>query len=145
MPTSASCPRSDVRPAARPAAGFTLLELLIVLALIAMAAAVVAPRLQRTYDAIAGSGERAEVVRQLQRLPLLARDAGAAIEIPVQGGAARLAGLLALPEGWSVSPLSPLRVEASGVCHAARLRVRGRDVAEIWTLSPPDCGVGDAP
>ena len=49
------------------ARGFSLLELLVVLALIGMLTAVVAPRLQRTYDAIAGSGERDEVHRQLER------------------------------------------------------------------------------
>ena len=127
---------------AAPARGFTLLELLIVLALIAFMSAMVAPRLQGTYDAIAASGERAEVMRQLERLPLLARAQGAPIDIP-KDDAAQLGKRLALPEGWAVRPQQPLRVEAIGVCHASAVRVTGRGVAEDWTLSAPDCGVDD--
>ena len=139
MPTSVSCPRSS-----RRSGGFTLLELLIVLALIAFMAALVAPRLQRTYDAIAGSGERAELARQLERLPLLARDAGLAIVIP-KDDAGALSAMLALPSGWNVRTVDAVRVEASGLCHPARVRVEGRGSAETWVLAAPDCGVADAP
>lgn len=141
MPMSGSCPRSD---AAAPAGGFTLLELLIVLALVSMVAAMVAPRLQRTYDAVARSGERAEAVRRLERLPLLARERGAAIDIAADDAQA-LTGLLALPEGWTANPLEPLQVEASGVCRETKVRVAGGGGAETWTLAAPDCGVADAP
>lgn len=122
--------------------GFSLLELLVVLALIGMLTAVVAPRLQRTYDAIAGSGERDEVGRQLQRMPLLARQAGRAIVVE-EGDEAALSRHITLPAGWSVSPLEQLRIEASGVCHPARLRVSGRGVVEVQQLTAPACGVGD--
>jgi len=122
--------------------GFSLLELLVVLALIGMLTAVVAPRLQRTYDAVAGSGERDEVGRQLERLPLLARHDGKAISI-ARGDEAALASRITLPEGWSVSPLEELRVEASGVCHPARLRVSGRGVVEVQQLTAPACGIED--
>jgi prepilin-type N-terminal cleavage/methylation domain-containing protein len=138
---SGSCPRSD---AAAPAGGFTLLELLIVLALVSMLAAMVAPRLQRTYDAVARSGERAEAVRQLERLPLLARNRGAAIDIAADDAQA-LAALLALPQGWTATPVDALHVEASGLCRAARVRVAGGGGAETWTLAAPDCGISDAP
>jgi prepilin-type N-terminal cleavage/methylation domain-containing protein len=138
---SGSCPRSD---ATAPARGFTLLELLIVLALVSMVAAMVAPRLQGTYDAVARSGERAEAVRQLERLPLLARARGIAIEVRA-GDAQALASLLALPQGWTASPVDPLQVEASGLCHAARVRVSGGGTVETWRLAAPDCGIADAP
>src|SRR5690606_35165010 len=69
MPTWASCLRADPRSHA----GFSLLELLVVLFLISVLAAMVAPRLQRTYEAIASSGDRAEVVRSIEQLPFLAR------------------------------------------------------------------------
>lgn len=124
----------------RRASGFSLLELLVVLALIAMLGALVAPNLQRTYSAIAGSGERAEVRRQLERLPLQARTSGERIVIDVDDGVA-LAARLELPEGWAVQPLEPVRIESSGVCHQARVQVAGRGSSETVLLTSPACQV----
>ncbi|HZH44673.1 MAG TPA: prepilin-type N-terminal cleavage/methylation domain-containing protein [Lysobacter sp.] len=141
---SASCRRNrPLATVARSTSGFTLLELLIVLALIAVASAMVAPRLQRTYDAVVGSGERAEVRRQLEQLPLRARRAGQPLFVNA-GAHAVLAESLQFPDGWQVSPLDPIRIEASGLCTQARVRVEGRGGAEIWTLVAPDCRVADA-
>lgn len=137
---SGSCPRSD--PPMPMGRGFTLLELLIVLALVAMVAAMVAPRLQRTYDAVTRSGERVETLRQIERLPLLARERGRPIDIPAEDGVA-LDAMLALPAGWHVLTIDPLRVEANGLCHGARLRVQGGGRVEVWTTRAPDCGIPD--
>lgn len=139
MPTSVSFRAPD--PAGR---GFTLLELLIVLALLAMVTALVAPRMERTYQAIAGSGERDEVHRQLERLPRIARTEGRRLEI-AEGDAKALAGRLALPEGWVVTPLEAIRVEANGLCRASVLRVQGRGGSEDVQLRAPACGVARAP
>lgn len=125
-------------------AGFSLLELLVVLALISMLTAMVAPSLQRTYNAISGSGERAETRRQLERLPLLARAADAPIELST-GDTAAIAAQLELPDGWLVRPLEPVRIEASGVCHGARVQIEGRETIEEVVLASPDCRVRDAP
>lgn len=138
---SGSCPPTDQATRQR---GFTLLELLIVLALVAMMAAMVAPRLQGTYDAVARSGERAEARRQLENLPLRARDAGRAIEVPAEDPAA-LARELQLPGGWRMQALAPLRIEANGICHGGQVAVQAPGLAETWTLAAPDCGVMDAP
>lgn len=120
-----------------------MLELLVVLALVGMLSAIVAPRLQNTYEAIAGSGERSEVYRQLQRLPLIARASGQAIELPAN--AAIPSASIILPDGWTVRPLEPLRIEASGVCRGTRLHVDGRGTSEDVLLSLPDCRVRSAP
>lgn len=124
--------------------GFTLLELLIVLALIGLVAAVVVPGLARTYDAIVGSGERADVVRALEGVPLQVRASGEPLAIEPSDTVA-FAALLALPEGWSAVLEAPLRVERSGLCHASKVRVTGRGVTETWQLTSPSCGVRDAP
>lgn len=144
MPMSVSCRRSEPRVRPTVAAGFTLLELLIVLALIAIAAAVAAPRLERTYDAVAGSGERAEVRRQLESLPLRVRRDDRPLTVQAEDATA-LAAALSLPAGWRVVPLDVLQIEASGVCAAARVRVDGRGATEVWRLRAPDCVVSDAP
>ncbi|WP_449656985.1 prepilin-type N-terminal cleavage/methylation domain-containing protein [Thermomonas sp.] len=141
---SGSCRRSnDGRPPARGGAGFSLLELLVVLALVGMLSAIVAPRLQNTYEAIAGSGERAEVYRQLERLPLIARATGNAIELPAN--TVIPSASIILPEGWTVRPLEPLRIEVSGVCRSTRVRIDGRGTSEEALLSLPDCRVRSAP
>lgn len=142
MPTLESCRRNRFfRPL--PAPGFSLLELLVVLALIGMLSALVAPNLQRTYSAIAGSGERAEVRRQLERLPLQARAGGERILIDADDSVA-LSARLQLPEGWVVQPLDPLRIESSGVCHPARIQVMGRGTSEAVLLTSPACQVKEA-
>ena len=139
MRTSGSCLRSNHRPAA----GFSLLEMLVVLALIAIMVALVVPRLAGTVRAIATSGERAETARQLELLPLLARRQGqpivAATDAPL------VAEGLAFPDGWRATALDTLRVAANGICHPARLRVEGGGVVEEWTLAAPDCRVDQAP
>lgn len=142
MPTSGSSRRNKGR-AVRDR-GFTLLELLIVLALIGLVAAVVVPGLARTYDAIVGSGERADVARAIEAVPLRVRASGEALKLE-PGDAAAFAALLDLPAGWRVVLEQPLRVERSGLCHPAKVRVTGRDVTETWMLTSPSCGVRDAP
>lgn len=124
--------------------GFTLLELLIVLALIGLVAAIVVPGLSRTYEAIAGSGERADVVRALEGLPLRVRASGRDLSIE-PGDAKAFDALLELPAGWRVALAEPLRIERSGLCRPSKVKVVGRDAAETWTLTAPSCGVRDAP
>ena len=135
MPTSGSCRRSKPRAAS----GFSLLEMLVVLALVSIMVALVAPRLAGTVRAIASSGERAEVQRQIEQLPLLARGSGH----PILAGEDEplVAEGLVLPDGWKVSAASPLRVAANGICHPARLRVEGAGVVEEWSVAAPDCSL----
>lgn len=139
-PTSASCRRRADR---RGRAGFSLLELLVVLALVSIMVALVAPRLAGTVQAIASSGERAEVGRQIERLPLLARASGRPFRFESEAPLA--AEGIAFPEGWRVSASSPLAVAANGVCRPAQLRVEGGGVVETWSVAGPDCTVTHGP
>ena len=139
MRTSGSCRRSEPGPAP----GFSLLEMLVVLALISIMVALVAPRLAGTVRAIASSGERAETVRQRELLPLLARSQGQ--PIVAAADAALVAEGLAFPDGWRATALDPLRIAANGICQPGRLRVEGGGTAEEWTLAAPDCRVDPAP
>lgn len=114
------------------------------LGIIATATALVAPRLQSTYEAIVATGERAEVRRSLERLPLLARARGEPMAFPAtdEGGSA-LMGVLELPGGWTLRPIDPVRIRASGVCASSRIEVSGRQLRETWVLGAPLCGVDD--
>ena len=139
MRTSGSCRRSE-RGIAR---GFSLLEMLVVLAVVSIMVALVAPRLAGTVRAIATSGERAEVARQIERLPLLARRRSHALAM--EAGDQLVVEGLALPDGWKVVALSPLRVAANGICQSGRLRVDGGGNQEEWTVAAPDCTVAQGP
>lgn len=139
MRTSASCRRS----AERTARGFSLLELLVVLAIVSIMVALVAPRLSGTVRAIATSGERVEVARQIARLPLLARARGRAIAIDADAEV-RVDGV-EFPEGWKVSAASALNVAANGYCRPGQVRVDNGDVHETWALAAPDCTVEHGP
>lgn len=141
MPTLASCRRNT--PVSGHLSGFTLLEVLVVLVLIAGAVAIVAPRLERTYTAIVSSGDRAESIRQVERLPALVRSSGQLLELPAESDA--LAELLTLPEGWRIQTAEPLLIEASGACHSTSVSVHPHlsDVIETWRLAEPDCRVLD--
>lgn len=142
MQTSDSClPRARHGGRRIASTGFSLLEMLVVLMLISVMTALVAPRLQGTVEAIASSGERAEVARQLERLPLLARQQGHAIQVAV--GQDVSVPSLELPVGWKVQPLTILSVAANGICNAASLEVEGRGTAEKWSVAAPDCKVSD--
>jgi len=136
MPTSGSCRRSTDRVRAR---GFSLLELLVVLAIVSIMVALVAPRLSGTMRAIATSGDRAETVRQIERLPLLAREAGHPIEIAADAEV-RAEGV-AFPEGWKVVAITALAVAANGFCRPAQLRVEHDAGSETWAVAGPDCAV----
>lgn len=137
MQISGFSPRSS-RPGTT--SGFSLLEILIVLVLVSIMVALVSPRLADTVRAVQGSGERAEVVRQLQTLPLLARNGGEAITI-ARGDFLAAAGPLQMPEGWMVQAMEPVVVAANGVCSRSRIRVEHDGVIEEWLLLPPDCKV----
>lgn len=117
-----------------------MLEVLVVLVIISMAVAVIGPRLQNTYDAVVVSGERKEVVRQLERLPLLAR-AGQGLDMPA--GSDALNQALELPEGWHAYPVQALRVESSGACHSGEVRLQrtGQAAIDQVRLREPDCRV----
>lgn len=139
MLTSDSC-RSHVRRSkVLPASGFSLLEMLVVLVLVAAMTALVAPRLHGTVQAIAISGERAEVTRQLERLPLLARQQGRPIEVKAGGDVTAVSP--DFPDGWKVQSTTALNIARNGVCNTASLRVEGRDMVEDWSVASPDCKV----
>ena len=140
MRTSDSC-LSHARRSDRSltTSGFSLLEMLVVLVLVAAMTALVAPRLHGTVQAIAVSGERAEVTRQLERLPLLARQQGRPIEVKAGGDVT--AASPEFPEGWKVQSITALNIARNGICTAASLRVEGREMVEEWSVGSPDCKV----
>jgi len=122
--------------------GFTLLEMLVVLVILGLAASVIAPPLARTVDRVRESGERDEVKRLLARLPQVARRSGTSLVLGP--GEAVPTGSSDWPEGWTVVTRSPLNVSPSGFCSSAEVEAQSPTQSFRWRLMPPDCAVKDA-
>lgn len=122
--------------------GFTLLEMLVVLVILGMAAALVAPALSRTVERVAEAGAREQVARGIARLPLRVREQGVALRLE-PGQPLRIDGQ-PWPDGWDVIAATPVVVAASGYCAGALWRVRTPGGSATWRSLAPDCRVEDA-
>ena len=146
-------PRKEVR---RLRFGFTLLELLVVLALLALATAIAMPNLERLYAAATRATERDYVLDQVAALGRQAVLDGRAYVVfgnapstpaPGPAEAARFAEyetyLVDVPEGWRLQFDQPLVVLANGVCLGGALTLsrEGEETVRVELL-PPYCGIG---
>lgn len=125
--------------------GFSLLEMLVVLVILGLAASMVAPPLARTVDRVREAGDHDDVRRQLQQLPMRARFEGR--PVVVEAGASLPTLGRDWPSGWSVRASTPLVIHASGLCEGAEVRVQSPNTARTWHLRSPDCFAedGDVP
>lgn len=145
---------------ARAAGGFTLIEMLFVLFLVAMITALVAPNTERLYASIAGKTDREYILDQFAGLGRMALRHGQAYVVspPGPNGAEAEASSVApaappllanakphvidLPEGWSIDLDRPLVVGANGVCFGATLTLRHEGTIEArLALEAPYCRV----
>jgi general secretion pathway protein G len=142
VPTSVICPdipRYPLGPAVLPEGGYTLLELLVVMALLGLLAGFALPRLYTLYDSAAMSFEKERILAQITRLGYLARHGRVplvmegTLRAPVEGG------LLDLPPGWEVTADRPLVYQANGVCNGGILTLTFGERSQRWLLEPPLC------
>ena len=147
MPMSATFPSSPER---RLGAGFTLLEMVVVLAIMARVAGGAAVRVSSLVDSWRERTQLESIEQQIARLPMLARQRGDAIVLPppaastaAADAAAVDAPALELPEGWVVHFDRPLRVRGSGLCEGARIVLEHGDRRYRRVVSPPFCQLAD--
>lgn len=132
MPRTSVCFRRS--PESGAGAGFTLLELLVVLALVAIASGLVVPAALRGIESARERGAAADLRNVLDGLPVRAFQRGNGLEID----APALRRLLPdLPEEWQLDVEPPLRYEANGVAAGGRVRllIPGRATRE-WRVAP---------
>lgn len=118
-PTSATPQGPDL--AAR--AGYSVLELLIVLAIMALAAAVVLPQGALMLDRLVLHAVQFEFQREVSEL----RAEAYTSETPIELGSAKEKGadvrVLALRAEWTYRLDHPIRISAGGACSAARVEI----------------------
>lgn len=137
-PTSAICPASKPGITTTAERGFTLLELVVVLALLALATALVAPSGFRMI----GSWRRAtEVDASLEAISALGNTAAQEGRSRELDAGPQADGVLpGLPEGWKVELDTPLAVQPNGACSDSQGRLLGPDGYEQpFQIQAPFC------
>lgn len=118
--------------------GFTLLEMIVVLAILGLATALVAPSMLRGIDTWRRKAAMDALLDQIRALPGNARNAGR----PVLIDDALLASAkppLRIEEGWTLSAPKPWRVSANGVCENGDVTVTNRYGERTIRVSAPFC------
>lgn len=144
---SAFCRKPDRR------AGFTLIEVMVVLALIAALLAIALPQFVRLYTRVRVAFERRDLEHQLFELPQRVRAAGRAgvLAAPQTPRAALLhdadpLGLqrplrlrLHLPRGWRVKVPKPIFYHFTGACDGGVVVLSLPPVSLRYVLTSPLC------
>lgn len=117
--------------------GYTLLELVVVMAILAMATAIAAPPSYRMIRTWQEATQVDDVLQQLARLPGTVRDSGTPLDLKADQGIASIA----LPPGWTLQLQTPLRVLANGACSDAQgVLNTGRQIV-AFRIAAPFCRV----
>ncbi len=119
--------------------GFTLLEMLVVLVLLAVLAGLAVPRLITMYEAAEWRLERDEALKNLATLSYMAYIAGAEFELVQFPGAGGDRLPLTLPPGWQLTARRPIHYFFNGVCTGGALQLTGRGRSMEVMLEPPLC------
>lgn len=122
------------------ARGFTLLEMIVVLAILGLATALVAPAALRSIDSWQRQAELDALLDQIHALPGNARASGKAILISDQT-LSSAAAPLHVASAWKLTVETPWRVGANGVCEGGQLEIGNTYGKRTLVVAAPFCDV----
>ena len=121
--------------------GFTLLELLIVIAVMSLMAGLALPRTMAMYESFRRSVERDNIIILLAGLGRLAYSHGISFRletVPFPDDSP-LKHLLDMPPGWTVTAKQPVLYRYNGICAGGRIILQDEEETFSIQLDPPFC------
>jgi len=118
--------------------GFTLLEIVVVLAILGLVAGVVMPNTATLVGRFQATFERDEVYEQIADLGLQARHSAKGFSLQQYPSADEFLPLQ-LPAGWSLQAENPIRYRANGFCEGGSLTLTASDIIFKLDLQSPYC------
>ena len=127
------------------AAGFTLIEMLAVLTLAALMAAVAVPAMQRWFESVSQRAQLSEIAIQFQKLGSRAALLSQTVELTKTSWHTKLSDgepALSLPEGWAVVGDKGVSYFYSGVCDGGSVELSGPQERRLrLQIAPVTCDV----
>ena len=119
-------------------AGFTLLEMIVVLALLGLVTAMVVPSMLHGIDSWRRQAAMDALLDQIRALPGVARASGNIIVIDDKTLASK-SPPLTIEDGWTLTAPIAMTVVGSGVCSAGELSVGNSYGARSIKIAAPFC------
>ncbi|MFM9922031.1 prepilin-type N-terminal cleavage/methylation domain-containing protein [Variovorax sp. H27-G14] len=124
--------------------GFTLIEMMAVMVLIALLSAVVLPSFQRWFDGLDSRVQATELASRLQRLYSRTALLGQGFVLTKKSAGEPLADRNAaflLPSGWSMADDTAIVFSGAGVCAPAVLKLRSSASQVTLRVAEATCEV----
>ncbi len=127
----------------RQIAGFSLLELLVVLSLLGLLTAITFPNFVNLYESVRSRLQIDQIIDDINGLGYSAFNSSSEIVLDnIPESAERQIAPINLPAGWRLAVLNPIRYLQNGACQGGEIRLFFEDELIITTeLSPPFCRI----